>query len=83
MLAESAQDSEAVGIEVAPVVDRLVCEPWYGSERVNGVPSTEDGEYVGALGKREEVDFVFGDDDVVAPGGVGGQLRAVSRQVTV
>jgi len=71
VLAEPAQDGEAMRVKVAPIVQGLVCDPWEGSEQVNGVAASEDGEHVRTLRECKEVDLVFGDDDVAARRGVG------------
>lgn len=69
--AEAAKDGEAMRVEVAPIVQGLVCDPWEGSKQVDGVAASEDGENVGTLRECKEVDLVFGDDDVAARRGVG------------
>jgi hypothetical protein len=70
VLAEAAQDGEAMRVEVTPIVEGLVCDPCEGSEQVDSVATSEDGEHVRSLRQCKEVDFVFGDDDVGARRGV-------------
>lgn len=41
-----------------------------GSEQVDGIAASEDGEHVATLRECKKVDFVFGDDDVAAHRGV-------------
>jgi len=70
VLTEAAQDGEAMRVEIAPIVQGLVCDPWEGSEQVDGVAASEDGEHVRTMRECKEVDFVFGDDHVAARRGV-------------
>jgi len=53
VLAEAAQDGEAMRVEVAPIVQGLVCDPWEGSEQVDGVAASEDGEHLSTLRSLE------------------------------
>ena len=71
VLTEAAKDGEAMRVKFAPIVEGLVCDPWERSEQVDGVAAPEDGKYVRTLRECEEVDFVFGDDDVATRGCVG------------
>jgi hypothetical protein len=43
-LAEAGQDGEAMRVEVAPIVEELVCDPWERSKQIDGVAAPEDGE---------------------------------------
>lgn len=63
VFAELVEDSEAVGVDVAPVAEFAGLEPVDAGEVPEAVACAEDDHRSRDRGEGEEVDFVFGDED--------------------
>ena len=79
--AQLGEDGEAVGVDVAPVVDGAVLQPLGAGERLPAVAGAEDHDGLVDAGEGEEVGLVLGDEDARHVESQAGEAVGVEGEV--
>src|SRR5690554_413441 len=62
--AQLVEDGEAMGVDVAPVIQLAELQPVASLQLLEAVPGTEQDHRASGRGEGEEVDLVFGDENL-------------------
>ncbi len=62
MTAELIKDCEAVGVDIAPVVDAATLEPFGPAQHLESVSGAEDDQALLPLRKGQKVDLILGNE---------------------